>query len=138
MLFNWIKNTAGRERYVLTIAGSIIVLLVAWVLGIFFMPQNKTEKQNKKLEGVWYSTTDSGFKRLQIKRGGYFYFDDVQKNRKSLNYKGVITETIMDTFTLIAFYNDTILNHKIAALNKKGFQLKSIKDSTILHFVKEK
>ncbi len=138
MLFNWIKNTAGKERYVLTIAGSIIILLVAWVLGIIFMPQNKTAKQNKKLEAVWYSTTDSGFKRLEIKRSGYFYFDDVQKNKKSLNYRGVITETIKDTFTLIAFYNDTILYHKIVALNKKYFQLKSIKDSTILNFVKEK
>lgn len=40
MLFNWIKNTAGKERYVLTIAGSIIVLFVAWVLGMIFMPKN--------------------------------------------------------------------------------------------------
>ncbi len=138
MLFNWIKNTAGRERYVLTIVGSIIVLFVAWVLGIIFMPKNNAEKRNEKLEAVWYSTTDSGFKRLEIKRSGYFYFDDVQKNRKSFNYKGVITETIKDTFTLIAFYNDTILYHKIVMLNKKNFKLTSIKDSTILNFVKEK
>ncbi len=138
MLFNWIKNTAGRERYVLTIASSIIVLFVAWVLGMIFMPKNNAEKRNKKLEAVWYSTTDSGFKRLEIKRSGYFYFDDVQKNRKSFNYKGVITEIIEDTFTLIAFYNDTIFYHKIVALNKNGFQLKSIKDSSILNFVKEK
>ncbi len=138
MLFNWIKNTAGKERYVLTITGSIIVLFVAWVLGMIFMPKNNYEKLNNKLEGIWYSTTDSGFKKLEIKNSGYFYFNDVSKNSESFFYKGVITETIKDTLALIAFNNDTLLYHKIIELDKKGVQFKSIKDSTIINFKKEK
>jgi hypothetical protein len=132
------KNAAGKERFMLTITGTIIVLIIAWVAGKIFIPKNNTEVVNSKMEGVWFSTTDSGFKRFQIKSSGYFYFDDVQKNRKLLEYKGVITETIKDTLTLIAFNNDTLLYHKVIVLDKRGFQLKSIKDSTIINFKKEK
>jgi hypothetical protein len=124
------KNAAGKERFMLTITGTIIVLIIAWVAGKIFIPKNNTEVVN--------STTDSGFKRFQIKSSGYFYFDDVQKNRKLLEYKGVITETIKDTLALIAFNNDTLLYHKVIVLDKRGFQLKSIKDSTIINFKKEK
>ncbi len=138
MLFNWIKNTAGKERYVLTITGTIVVIIIAWIIGLIFMPKNKAEKANKKLEGIWNSKTDSGFTRMEIKSSGYFYFDEVQKNVKSIQHKGVITKTINDTFTLKAFYNDTLLYHKILTLNKHALMLKSLKDSSLLNFRKEK
>lgn len=138
MLFNWIKNTAGKERYVLTISGTILVIIIAWILGLIFIPKNKLDNTNKKLEGIWYSTTDSGFIKIEIKSSGYFYFDEVQKNVKSVQHKGVIIETMKDTFTLIAFYNDSLLYHKIVALNNKTLILKSIKDSSQLNFEKEK
>lgn len=132
------KNAAGKDRFMLTITGTIIVLIIAWVAGKIFMPKNNAEEVNSKMEGIWFSTTDSGFKRLQIKNNGYFYFNDVSNSGKSSLHKGVITETIKDTLALIAFNNDTLLFHKIIALNKQGFQLKSIKNSTVINFKKEK
>lgn len=132
------KNAAGKERFMLTITGTIIVLIIAWVAGKIFMPKNNAEEGNSKMEGIWVATTDSGFKKIEIKSSGYFYFKDVSNSGKSFLHKGVITETIKDTLALIAFNNDTLLFHKIIALSKQGFQLKSIKDSIIVNFKKDK
>lgn len=119
MLFNWIKNTAGKDRYTLTITGSILVLLVAWVLGIIFMPKKNSEKWYKKLKGVWYSKHDSGFIRMEIKESGYFYYDVVLKNVKSHQYKGIIyDDQNKDTIFLKSFSGDTLLFGKIKVVDK--------------------
>lgn len=124
----------GKWGVYFTIPGVIL----AWFIGVLFMPKTTEDKVSSKMEGTWFSTTDSGFKKLEIKNSGYFYFNDVSNNSISFFYKGVITETIKDTLALIAFNNDTLLYHKIIELDKKGVQLKSIKDSAIINFKKEK
>lgn len=131
------KNAAGKDRFMLTITGTIIVLIIAWGLGKIFMPKNNAEVVNSKMEGVWFSTTDSGFKRLQIKSSGYFYFDDVAKSGQSFFHRGVITDEIKDTVVLKSFNNDTLLYHKIIAIDKQHLKLKSTKDSSLISFKKE-
>ena len=131
------KNAAGKERFMLTITGTIIVLLLAWLLGKIFMPKNNTEAANIKMEGIWITKTDSGFKKLEIKSSGYFYFSDVLQSGKSFVHKGVITDKIKDTVVLVSFNNDTLLYHKIIALDKQKITLKSFKDSQEINFKKE-
>jgi hypothetical protein len=132
------KNAAGKDRFMLTITGTIIVIIIAWIAGKIFMPKSNAEELNSKMEGIWVATTDSGFKKLEIKSNGYFYFNDVSNSGKSFLHKGIITETIKDTLALVAFNNDTLLYHKIITVGKQGFQLKNIKDSTIINFKKDK
>ncbi|NOT92038.1 hypothetical protein [Ferruginibacter sp.] len=132
------KNVAGKERFMLTITGTIIVLIIAWVAGKIFMPKNNAEVINSKMEGIWITKTDSSFKKLEIKSSGYFYFSDVSQSGKSFVHKGAITDEIKDTVVLISFNDDTLLYHKIIALDKQGCKLKSIKDSAVINFKKDK
>ncbi len=131
------KNIAGKERFMLTITGTIIVLISAWVVGKIFMPKNNSEFVNSKMKGIWISKTDSGFKKLEIKSSGYFYFSDVLQSGKSFVHRGVFADEIKDTVVLISLNNDTLLYHKMIALEKQGFKLKSLKDSQEINFKKE-
>ena len=136
MLFNWIKNTAGKDRYVLTITGSIIVLIIAWILGSIFMPKNNSEGIQKKYIGYWHCKTDSETYRLQIRESGYFYYDIIIPNEPTKYYKGVITSTVKDTLTLIGFQLDTLLHHTIIEINNHQLKLKNIQNSSIITFTK--
>ncbi|MGF2414359.1 MAG: hypothetical protein ACQUYJ_18640, partial [Ferruginibacter sp.] len=63
---------------------------------------------------------------------------DVSQSGKSFVHKGAITDEIKDTVVLISFNDDTLLYHKIIALDKQGCKLKSIKDSAVINFKKDK
>lgn len=136
MLFNWIKNTAGKQRYVLTITGSIIVLIVAWVLGIIFMPKNNSTNIQNKFVGYWNCKTEKENYRMQIKESGYFYYDIITPNETPKYYKGVITSTVKDTLTLIGFQLDTLLHHTIIEITNHQLKLKNIQNSSIITFTK--
>ena len=124
----------GKWGVLLTIPGLILV----WIIGVIFMPQSckKDDEISTNLIGTWFLTTNTGFTRIDIKENGYFYFVVITKNQKSTQYKGIFTESKND-FTLISFQNDTLLYHKIIAQNEKKLTLKSIKDNTIITFIKE-
>ena len=131
------KNAAGKDRFMLTIMGTIIVLIVAWVVGKIFMPKNNAENIGSKIEGTWFTATDSGFKKLEIKSSGYFYFNEVLENGKSIMHKGVITDKIDDSLLLVSFSNDTLFCHKILTMDKREFTLKNKKDSAAIIFKKD-
>ena len=62
MKFNLIKigkNAAGKDRFMLTITGLIIVIISAWILGIIFMPKVKPSKNNR-FTGIWQAHTLTG------------------------------------------------------------------------------
>ena len=123
----------GKWGVYLTILG----IILTWFIAVFLMPKTNADKVNNKMEGIWITKTDSGFKKLEIKSSGYFYFSDVSQSGKSFVHKGVITEEIKDTIVLISFNNDTLLYHKIIALDKQKIALKNFKDSQEINFKKE-
>lgn len=133
------KNSAGQERLMLTITGSIIVLVVAWITGTLFMPKRSAGEDTHGKVGIWINKSDSGFTRMEIKESGYFYYDQVLHKGKSKFYKGVITTEgpLFDhRLLLIPFNADTLLDHKILELDEHQFKLKSIKDNSVLVFTK--
>jgi hypothetical protein len=129
------KNLAGKNRFMITLTGTIVLTLIAWGIGKIFMPKIFSNK-NHKLEGVWFCKNDSGFKRIEIKSNGYFYFDIVTKKEKTKTYKGVLTEQTTDTLAAISFKNDTLLFDKIVAMSNKKLVLKNLLDSSIINFTK--
>jgi hypothetical protein len=129
------KNIAGKDRFMITLTGTIVLTLVAWGIGKIFMPKTFSNKKHK-MEGVWFCKNSSGFKRMEIKSNGYFYFDIVMNKEKTNTYKGVLNDLTTDTLTAISFNNDTLLFHKIVAMNNKKLVLKSILDSSIINFTK--
>ncbi len=133
------KNSAGQERLMLTITGTIIVIVVAWITGTLFMPKRASGNGMNDKAGVWINKSDSGFTRMEIKESGYFYYNEVLNSGRSAFYKGVIDEKNTrrtDTLELIAFNADTLLNHKILELDRHHFKLKSIKDNSVIVFTK--
>ena len=133
------KNSAGKERLMLTITGTIIVIVVAWITGTLFMPKRASGNGMNDKAGIWIHKSDSGFTRMEIKESGYFYYNEVLNNGRSAFYKGVIDEkntSRTDTLELIAFNADTLLNHKILELNEHHFKLKSIKNNSVMLFTK--
>lgn len=133
------KNSAGQERLMLTITGTVIVIAVAWITGTLFMPKRASGNGMNDKAGVWINKNDSGFIRMEIKESGYFYYNEVLNNGRSAFYKGVIDEKNTrrtDTLELIAFNADTLLNHKILELNEHHFKLKNIKDNSVMVFTK--
>lgn len=129
------KNIAGKNRFMITITGSIIVLLLAWLVGKIFMPKTFSKKKHK-MEGIWFCKYDTGFKRMEIKSSGYFYFDIVVNKGITKSYKGFLTEQISDTIKAISFNNDTLLFHRIVEMNNKNLALKNLQDSSIINFNK--
>jgi hypothetical protein len=133
------KNIAGKERLMLTITGTIIVLVVAWITGLLFMPKSGYGTGMNNKAGVWINKSDSGFIRMEIKESGYFYYDQVLHKGKSKFHKGVITTEgpLFDhRLLLIPFNADTLLNHIILELDEHQFKLKSIKDNSVIVFTK--
>jgi hypothetical protein len=133
------KNSAGKERLMLTITGSIIVLVVAWITGTLFMPKRDSGNEMNDKAGIWINKSDSGFTRIEIKESGYFYYDQVLHKGKSKFYKGVITADgpLFDhRLLLIPFNADTLLNDTILELDGHHFKLKSIKDNSVMVFTK--
>jgi hypothetical protein len=133
------KNIAGKERLMLTITGTIIVLVAAWILGTLFMPKSSDGEDMNGKVGIWINKNDSGFTRMEIKESGYFYYDQVLHKGKSKFYKGVITSEgpLFDhRLLLIPFNADTLLNHTILELAEHQFKLKSIKDNSVIVFTK--
>ena len=133
------KNSAGQERLMLTITGTIIVIVVAWITGTLFMPKRASGNGMNDKAGIWIHKSDSGFTRMEIKKSGYFYYDQVLHKGKSKFYKGVITAEgpLFDhRLLLIPFNADTLLNHKILELDRHHFKLKSIKDNSVIVFTK--
>ena len=123
----------------LTITGSIILLVVAWITGALFMPKNGSGNGMNDKAGVWINKNDSGFIRMEIKESGYFYYNEVLNNGRSALYKGVIDEKnsrSADTFEIRSFNADTLLNHTILELDKHRFKLKSIKNNSVMLFTK--
>lgn len=90
------------------------------------------------MTGVWYNKTNTGFSRLQVKDNGYFYFDIVPNNGKPVQYKGLLDANIKDTLPIISFNNDTLLLHRITAMNKQRFTVSSLQDSSTIIFTKGK
>ncbi|MEQ1553650.1 MAG: hypothetical protein ABL929_05700 [Ferruginibacter sp.] len=129
------KNIAGKDRFMITITGSIIILLIAWLVGKKFMPKTFANKKHK-LEGIWFSKSDTGFVRMDIRSSGYFYFDIVANKEKTHTYKGVLNKQKSDTLEAISFSNDTLLYHKIIEQNNNNLKLKSLQDSSIISFTK--
>lgn len=66
------KNIAGKERLVLTITGSIIVLVVAWITGTLFMPKRDFGKDMHDKAEIWINKSDNGFTRMEIKEVDIF------------------------------------------------------------------
>lgn len=133
------KNSAGKERLMLTITGTVIVIAVAWITGTLFMPKNSNGNGMNGKAGIWIHKSDSGFTRMEIKESGYFYYNEVLNNGRSALYKGVIYEKnsrSADTFEIRSFNADTLLNHTILELDKHHFKLKSIKDNSVIVFTK--
>jgi hypothetical protein len=129
------KNIAGKYRFMITFTGLVVLTILAWVVGKIFMP--KTNSNYKQMrEAVWFYKNESGYTRFQIKSSGYFYFDIVPTKGKSKQYKGVLSQTISDTFIAISFNNDTLLYHKIISNNSNHLILKSIKDTSSINFTK--
>jgi hypothetical protein len=129
------KNIAGKDRFMITLTGTIVLTIVAWGIGKIFMPKTFSNKK-QKLEGVWFCKNDSGYKRMEIKSNGYFYFDIIINKEKVKTYKGFLTEQTIDTLAALSFNNDTLLFHKIVAINKKKIVLKNLLDSSIINFTK--
>lgn len=133
------KNSAGQERLMLTITGSIIVLVVAWITGTLFMPKSGSGNGMNHKDGIWINKSDSGFTRMEIKESGYFYYNEVLNNGSSVLHKGVVDEKKSrrsDTFEIHSFNADTLLNHTILELDRHHFKLKSIKDNSVIVFTK--
>ena len=129
------KNAAGKERFMLTITGLIVVVITAWILGMVFMPRTSVSKKNR-FTGIWKAHTTIGKTILQVKENGYFYVDLIPINGNAKQYKGMINDTKTDTLELISFKNDSLLFHKIIVLDNKTMTLKSLKDVSILIFKK--
>lgn len=134
-IFKWTKDIGGKEWYSLTIAGTVIVAVVAWGVGKIVMPKTFSNKEHK-LEGIWFCKNDSGYKRMEIKTSGYFYFDIAANTKKTKTHKGVLTQQTTDTLAAISFNNDTLLFHKIVTMSNKKLVLKSLLDSSIINFTK--
>ncbi len=110
-----IKNIAGKQRWIITIPGLIII----WFIGAILMPKACNKNDKIKTVGVWYNKNDSGFIRMEIKESGYFYYDIVLKNVKSHQYKGVIyNDQNKDSIFLKSFNGDTLLFGKIVVVDK--------------------
>ena len=132
-LIRVVKNIAGKPRYMVTITG----IIFAWCVGLIFMPRNKDNVTNSKLEGIWISNNGKEHKTMQIMSSGYFYFDDKIENGKVVQYRGVITEPMDQNLILKSFNGDTLIYHKIELVNKNELLLKSKKDLTTLNFSKQ-
>ena len=133
------KDIAGKERLMLTITGSIIVIVVAWITGTLFMPKRDADKEMNNKTGMWIHKSDSGFTRMEIKESGYFYYDQVLHKGKSKFYKGVITTEgpqFYNRLLLISFNADTLLDHRILESDEHHLKLKSIKDNSEIVFTK--
>ncbi len=133
------KNSAGKERLMLTITGTVIVIAVAWITGTLIMPKNRYGNGMNDKAGIWIHKSDSGFIRMEIKESGYFYYNEVLDNGRSALYKGVIDEKNTrrtDTLELHSFNADTLLNHTILELDKHRLKLKGIKDNSVMLFTK--
>ncbi len=110
-----ITNIAGKQRWIITIPGLIII----WFIAAILMPKSCNKKDKLKTVGVWYNKNDSGFVRMEIKESGYFYYDIVLKNVKSHQYKGIIyDDQNKDTIFLKSFSGDTLLFGKIKIVDK--------------------
>jgi hypothetical protein len=110
-----ITNIAGKQRWIITIPGLIII----WFIAAILMPKSCNKKDKLKTLGVWYNKNDSGFVRMEIKESGYFYYDIVLKNVKSHQYKGIIyDDQNKDTIFLKSFSGDTLLFGKIKIVDK--------------------
>ncbi|MBP6430361.1 MAG: hypothetical protein KA319_01165 [Ferruginibacter sp.] len=127
-----ITSIAGKQRWIITIPGLIIIWFVAAIL----MPKTCNKKDKIKTVGVWYNKHDSGFIRMEIKESGYFYYDVVPTNGKSKQYKGVIdTEKEKgDTILLKSFSGDTLLFGKIKIIDKHTLIISSKNDTTDIKF----
>jgi hypothetical protein len=130
------KNIAGKDRFMITFTGTIVLLLLAWLVGKIFMPKIFSNHKHK-LEGIWYCKNDSGFKKMEIKSNGYIYFDLVTNNEKTKTYKGILTNQISDTLAAISFNNDTLLFHKIIKDGRNNLTLKNLQNSSTINFIKE-
>jgi hypothetical protein len=129
------KNVAGKDRFMITLTGTIVLTIIAWTIGKIIMPKSFSNKKHT-LEGVWFCKNDSGFKRMEIKSNGYFYFDVVTNNDKTKTYRGVLTEQTTDTLAAISFNNDTLLFHKIVEINNKNLELKNLMNTSFINFTK--
>ena len=129
------KNAAGKERFMLTITGIIVLVITGWILGMVFMPKIKVSKNNR-FTGIWYAHTTAGKRILQVKENGYFYFDLIPINGNGKQYKGMLVDKITDTISFVSFNNDTLLFHKLVAMDDKKITLKSLQDSSTIVFDK--
>ena len=129
------KNAAGKERFMLTITGIIVLVITGWILGMVFMPKIKVSNNNR-FTGIWHAHTTAGKSILQVKENGYFYFDLIPTNGNAKQYKGMLVDKITDTISLVSFNNDTLLFHKLVAMDDKKITLKSLQDSSTIVFEK--
>ena len=60
------RNAAGKERFMLTITGIIVLVITGWILGMVFMPKIKVSKNNQ-FTGIWHAQTTTGKSILQVK-----------------------------------------------------------------------
>ncbi len=130
-MINTITNIAGKQRWIITIHGLIII----WFIAAILMPKTCNKKDKLKTVGVWYNKNDSGFVRMEIKESGYFYYDIVLKNVKSHQYKGVIYDNQNnDTILLKSFSGDTLLFGKIVVVDKRTLIVRNKNNNADIKF----
>jgi hypothetical protein len=134
-MFKVIENIAGKQRWIITIPGLVII----WLMAALLMPKSCSKKSAIKTIGVWFSSTDTGYVRMEIKSSGYFYFNQVAKRGKAFEYKGIfdIAKEKNDTILLVSFNADTILFATITSLSNNSLLVKSIYNNSFITFKKQ-
>lgn len=130
-----ITNIGGKQRWIITIPGLIII----WFIAAILMPKTCNKKDKIKTEGVWYNKYDSGFTKMEIKSTGYFYYDVFPTQGKSIQYKGMMDtgKEKGDTLLLVSFNADTLLFAKIESVNKNTLAVKNINNNSITTYQKQ-